>query len=202
MERSLHEVLDLDEPNAGLSRREFWEENEALVRVIEQRRSSDPELNAVAADLKAAVEGFAALKRNLDRAYAAGDEESRARVAPFYIRTLFDAGRDDEAFEVIGAARRMPLTEPLDFAMIGGALLKRGHFADSARWYTKGLVRHVGSLAQITLDGMLADDSTAALTRGRRTARQALGVAPDHLDDLYGRYLAAVTSDDPEEEPL
>lgn len=202
MERSLHEVLDIDEPDCGLTRPEFWAQNEALVRFIEQRQSADPELNAAAAGLKAAVESFAALQRKLDQAYATGDEEGRAKVAPFYIRTLFDAGRDDEAFEVIRAARRMRLTEPLDFAMIGGALLKRGHFADSARWYTKGLVQHAGSLAQITLDRMLADDSTATLTRGRRTARHALGVTPDHLDELYGRYLAAITPDDPEEEPL
>lgn len=55
--------------------------------------------------------------------------------------------------------------DPLDFTVIAGALLKHGHFADSARWYTKGLVHRVGNLAEIGLDDMLWDESTAALAR-------------------------------------
>jgi hypothetical protein len=197
---SLHELLDIDEPNSGLCTAKFREESEALVRFVEQRQNPDAELLAAATGLKAALESYAALERKLERAYETVDEERRANVAPFYIRTLFDAGREAEAFDVIGAARRMHLNHPIDFAMIGGALLKHGHFADAAGWYTKGLVQHAGGLAEIDLDDLLGDDNTAALVRGRHTARHALGVAPDHLDDLYDRYQAIVAPDDSEDD--
>lgn len=201
MERSLHEVLDLDEQSTGLANPKFREESEKLVRFIEERPELGAEASASAAALKAALENLARRERDLEQAYEVDDDERRAKVAPFYIRTLFDMGREAKAFEVIGVARRLPLREPIYFAMIGGALLKFGHFADSARWYTKGLVQHVGSLAEIDLRKLLADDSTAALARGRRAARHELGVAPDHLDELYERYNAITAPDELEDEP-
>jgi hypothetical protein len=190
----------MDEPNSGLNRLLTRDESEALLRFVEQRKEPDAELSAYAAELKAMLEGLAAFELRLKQAYEGDDLETRAKVTPFYIRTLFEAGREDKAFEVIRAARRMRLSEPVDFAMIGGALLKHGHFADSAGWYTKGLVQHAGSLAEIGLDDMLGDDATAALARGRRAARHALGVAPDHLDELYGQYQAIVAPDEPDDE--
>ena len=199
MERSLHELLDLDEPNSGLSHAKFREVSEVVLRLIEQRQNPSAEMRAAAAQLNAALGGMAAVEGKLERAYQAGDDAQRAKVAPFYIRVLFDMGREAEAFEVIRAARGMHLSEPFDFAAIAGALSKHGHFADSARWYTKGLVQHVGSLAEIGLDDMLGDDGTAALARGRRTARHALGVAPDHLDELYDHYQAIATPGKPDE---
>jgi hypothetical protein len=201
VERSLHELLDFDEPNSGFSRDMDLDRTAALVRFVEQRQDGDPELSATAAGLKAALESLLAMERNLERTYQGEDAGRRAKVTPFYIRTLFDLGREAKAFEVIRAARRMGLSEPIDFAMIGGALMKNGHFADAAGWYTRGLVQHAGSLAGIRLDDMLKDDNTGALARGRRTARHALGVAPDHLDELYDRYEAIVIPDESQDEP-
>lgn len=194
MEPSLHKLLDIDEPNSGANRQFPREQTEALVRFAEQHQELGEDLASSAAGLKAALASMAAWERKVEQAYDV-DDESRARVAPLYIRTLFDMGREDKAFEVIGAARRMRLSEPISFAMIGGALLTHGHFADSARWYTKGLVQHAGALTGIRLADLLRDDDTAALARGRRAARHALGVAPDHLDELYDSYLAIVDPD-------
>jgi hypothetical protein len=201
VDRSLHELLDMDEANSAVSGTLSRKDQEALLRFVEQRKESDAELRAMAGEFKAALQSLTAYEQRLEQAYEAGDDETRERIAPFYIRTLFDAGREAEAFEVIGAARRSGLTEPVGFAVIGGALLRHGHFADSARWYTKGLVQHAGNLTGIRLNDLLKDDATSALARGRRMARHALAVAPDHLDELYDQYEAIVAPDEFEDEP-
>jgi hypothetical protein len=55
------------------------------------------------------------------------------------------------------------------------------------RWFTTGLVRALGDLAEIELDDLAFSD-VVTLMRGRHQARRALGQPADHLDELFDRY--------------
>jgi Flp pilus assembly protein TadD len=111
-----------------------------------------------------------------------------------YASFLLDQGREAEAFELINQARRLGPFDPEVFNLIGQALLEHGHPARAARWFTTGLVRALGDLAEIELDDLVFSD-VVTLMRGRREARRALDQPVDHLDEIFDRYRAERGSD-------
>jgi tetratricopeptide (TPR) repeat protein len=111
-------------------------------------------------------------------------------VHGFYADFLFDQGREAEALALINQARRLCPLDPDVCNVIGESLLEHDHPADAVRWFTTGLVRHLGGLAEIELDDLRFDPDTAMLARGRHQARRALGLPVDHLDELFQRYQA------------
>jgi tetratricopeptide (TPR) repeat protein len=108
-------------------------------------------------------------------------------VHGFFAAFLFAQGRQDEAFEVINQARRSRPVDPDVFLVIGETLAEAGHPAEAARWFTTGLVRYFGDLAGIDAEDLREDPDGWMLVRGRHRARQAAGLAPDHLDELAGQ---------------
>jgi tetratricopeptide (TPR) repeat protein len=111
-------------------------------------------------------------------------------VHGYYAAFLFDQGREAEALDLINQARKLRPVDPDVFNVIGETLLEREHPADAAKWFTTGLVRTLGDLADIELDDLYDDPDAAMLIRGRHQARRALAQPPDHLDELLQRYLA------------
>ena len=109
-------------------------------------------------------------------------------VHGYYADFLFDQGREPEALEMIRQARRQRPVAPDVFNAIGETLLEHDHPADAAKWFTTGLVRALGDLAEIELDDLHDDPDIAMLTRGRHEARQTMDLTPDHLDELFERY--------------
>ena len=101
-----------------------------------------------------------------------------------YASYLLDRKRTDEALAMIKEARRLRPRDPGVFAMIGEVLAEHGHPQQAARWFTAGLVAHLGSLADIGLDGLRYDFDTHLLAGGRYQARQELGLPCDHIDAL------------------
>jgi tetratricopeptide (TPR) repeat protein len=104
-----------------------------------------------------------------------------------YAAFLLDQGREVEALDVINRARRLRPVDPEVFNVIGHALLDHEHLAQAARWFTTGLVRAHGELAEIELDDLAFSD-VVTLMRGRHQARRALDQPADHLDEIFDRY--------------
>ena len=117
------------------------------------------------------------------------------RVHGYYADFLFDQGREPEALEMIHQARRLRPVDPGVFNDIGETLLEHDHPADAAKWFTSGLVRTLGDLADIELDDLTFDSDIAMLVRGRHEARRALNQPTDHLDEIFERYRAEPTSE-------
>lgn len=118
-----------------------------------------------------------------DGAVAAGSVHAR------FAWYLFDQGRDTEALELINQARKLRPDDPKVFSIIGSALLDSGRPAEAAKWFTSGLVRTFGGLADIKVADLRGDPNVIMLIRGRLDARETLGLEPDHLDDLYANYI-------------
>jgi tetratricopeptide (TPR) repeat protein len=106
-----------------------------------------------------------------------------------YASFLLDHGREVEALDLINQARRLRPVDPVVFNLIGQALLAHEHPAQAARWFTTGLVRALGDLAEIELDDLVFSD-VMMLMRGRHEARRALDQPVDHLDEIFDRYRA------------
>jgi tetratricopeptide (TPR) repeat protein len=115
------------------------------------------------------------------------DEAEPGVVQSSYASFLFDRGRAAEALDLIAAARRLDPEAPEVFAMIGETLLENDHPQPAARWFTLGIVRLCDSLADVSLDDLRHDMYLAMLARGRREAREKLGLAPDHIDEMVGQ---------------
>ena len=73
------------------------------------------------------------------------------------------------------------------FIVIGEVLLE--HPAEAARWLTIGLVRALGDLDEIELDGLAFTD-VVMLLRRRHEARRTIGQPIDDLDEIFDRYRA------------
>ena len=101
-----------------------------------------------------------------------------------YAAFLFDRHRHDEALAKITEARRLRPTDPDVFSIIGEALAEHGHPEQAARWFTAGLVAHLGYLADLTIDDLRYDVDARSLAGGRHQARQALALPEDHVDAL------------------
>lgn len=102
----------------------------------------------------------------------------------YYADFLFKVGRGEEALALIETARKSR-PEDLDvFVQIVEILGEYGHHREAAAWATRGLVLLFGSLADITADDLDEEQYGAMLVAARRAARQAQGLAADHLDDL------------------
>jgi len=106
-------------------------------------------------------------------------------VHGFYASFLFDQGRDTEAFEMIGQARRLDPDDPDVFNIIGETLLAHDHPQQAARWFTTGLARHIGSLTDLHISDLRHDPDVAQLARGRHQARRILDLPTDHIDELF-----------------
>ena len=107
----------------------------------------------------------------------------------WYASFLLDQGRESEALDLINQARRLRPFDPEVFVVIGEALLDHEHPVEAARWFTTGLVRALGDLAEIELDDLAFSD-VMMLMRGRRKARRALDQPVDHLDEIFDHYRA------------
>ncbi len=118
-----------------------------------------------------------------------------------YASFLLDRGREAEAFDVINQARRRRPFDPEVFNLIGHALLDHEHPAQAERWFTTGLVRALGDLAEIELDDLVFSD-VVMLMRGRHEARRALGQPVDHLDEIFDRYRVGRGPSEPATQPL
>ncbi|MGC5054699.1 hypothetical protein ACLQ2S_24975 [Micromonospora sp. DT48] len=101
-----------------------------------------------------------------------------------YASFLLDRQRHDEAMAMITEARRLHPEDPDVFIVIGEALAEHGHAQQAARWFTAGLVTHLGHLTDLNLDDLRDDFDTELLARGRYQARQALELPQDHIDAL------------------
>jgi tetratricopeptide (TPR) repeat protein len=130
---------------------------------------------------------------------AAGDDETAERlfrdaiadggevagsVHGFYAEFLFTRDRAAEALAVIEQARKLRPTDPDTFLVIGETLDEHDHPAEAAQWLTTGLVRHLGSLAEITAEDFEFDDDASLLISARCRARGHAGLPKDHLDEL------------------
>lgn len=101
-----------------------------------------------------------------------------------YASFLLDRHRHNEAMAMITEARKLRPQDPDVFTVIGEALAEHGYQQQAARWFTAGLVTHLGRLTDLTIDDLRYDFDTELLARGRCQARQALGLPADHIDTL------------------
>jgi Tfp pilus assembly protein PilF len=101
-----------------------------------------------------------------------------------YTSFLLDQHRHDEAMALITEARRLHPQDPYVFIAIGEALAEHGYAQQAARWFTAGLVTHLGQLTDLNLDDLRNDSDTGLLARGRYRARQTLELPHDHIDTL------------------
>ena len=102
----------------------------------------------------------------------------------YYASFLFRLGRTPEGFDLINQARRLNPDHAEVFQMIGETLLEHDHAQQAARWLTLGIVRHLGPLTSVGLDDVRYDFELAMLAETRRVARDRLGLAPDHIDEI------------------
>lgn len=107
-----------------------------------------------------------------------------ASVHASYAAFLLDQHRHDEALALIAAARRLHPQDPDVFDLIGEALEEHHYFQQAARWFTAGLVAILGHLTDLQIDDLHDDFDITILANGRYRARQALGLPPDHIDNL------------------
>jgi tetratricopeptide (TPR) repeat protein len=163
---------------------------EALVRLAEKEPDARAQALAEAAELYAMLGEHPRAEQLFTRALHEGGAVV-GFVHGFYADYLFDQGRPDEALDLINQARRLRPADPDVFNIIGESLLEHEHPAEAARWFTTGLVRTLGDLAEIELDDLRFDPDTAMLMRGRHQARRTLDLPHDHLDELYERHRAA-----------
>lgn len=70
------------------------------------------------------------------------------------------------------------------FIVVGEALADHGYTQQAARWFTSGLVTHLGPLTDVDMDDLIEDFDAELLARGRLQARQGLGLPQDHIDTL------------------
>jgi tetratricopeptide (TPR) repeat protein len=105
-------------------------------------------------------------------------------VQAAYASFLLDQDRHDEALTMITEARRLPPQDPEVFGIIGEALAEHGYPQQAIRWFTAGLVTHLGHLTDLTLEDLRYDFDTGVLARGRYRARQSLELPHDHIDTL------------------
>jgi tetratricopeptide (TPR) repeat protein len=160
-------------------------------QALHQRAQGDPRARAQL--MAEAAEYYAAAGRHetadqLFRDAIADGGDVAGSVHGFYAEFLFTRGRDDEALETIGQARRARPTDPDVFMVIGETLDAHHRHADAAKWLTTGLVRYYGDLAAITADD-LDDYDGATLAAARRRARINAGLPEDHLDELARQHL-------------
>ncbi|MCW3820145.1 hypothetical protein ONA91_37510 [Micromonospora sp. DR5-3] len=101
-----------------------------------------------------------------------------------YASFLLDRHRHNEAMAMITEVRRLRPQDPDVFSVIGEALAEHGYPQQAARWFTAGLVTHLGRLTDLDIDDLRYDFDTGLLARGRYQARQALGLPQDHIDTL------------------
>jgi tetratricopeptide (TPR) repeat protein len=144
--------------------------------------------------LAEAAEGYATLGENVlaEQLFRQALDNDGAPIGAAhgrYAAFLLDQNREAEALDAINRARRLRPVDPEVFNVIGRALLDHEHPVESARWFTTGLVRALGDLAEIELDDLAFSD-VAALMRGRHQARRALGQPRDHLDEIFDCYRA------------
>jgi tetratricopeptide (TPR) repeat protein len=162
---------------------------EALVRSADQEPDARAQALAEAAELYALLGEHKRAEQLFTQALTDGGAVAGS-VHGFYADYLFDQGRPDEALDLINQARKLRPTDPDVFNIIGESLLEHEHPAQAAKWFTTGLVRTLGDLAEIELDDLHFDPDVAMLMRGRHEARRALDLAPDHLDELFERHRA------------
>jgi hypothetical protein len=86
---------------------------------------------------------------------------------------------------MINQARRLDPDDPDVFNIIGETLLAHDHPQQAARWFTTGLVRHIGSLTDLHISDLRYKPDVAQLARGRHEARRILDLPTDHIDELF-----------------
>lgn len=175
---------------------EFWPrtEDERIAHADALRRRAEAQPEERAQLLTHAAEWYTIAHRD-DQA----DEVYRLALADggpvagslhgFYASFLFEHERDADALAIIEQARKLHPTEPQVFEVIGETLNSAEYFTEAATWFTTGLVRYCGALADIDLEDLHEDRDIASLVRGRHEARQELGGPPDHLDELFAHFL-------------
>lgn len=162
---------------------------DALLRQADQIADERAQLLTEAAELHAMLGEHHQAEQLFKQALTDGGAVAGG-VHGYYAAFLFDQHRATEALEVINQARKQRPTDPYVFNVIGETLLENDHPTQAAKWFTTGLVRTLGDLADIELDDLYDDPDVIMLIRGRREARQTLALAPDHLDELFERYRA------------
>ncbi|MEV4418016.1 hypothetical protein [Catellatospora sp. NPDC049609] len=101
-----------------------------------------------------------------------------------YASFLLDRHRHAEALAMIAEARKLQPDDPDVFLVIGEALAEHDYPQQAARWFTAGLVAHLGQLTDLIIDDLREDFDTEFLSRGRYRACQALNLPEDHIDAL------------------
>jgi predicted Zn-dependent protease len=101
-----------------------------------------------------------------------------------YASFLLDRHRHADALAMIAEARKVQPDDPDVFLVIGEALAEYDYPQQAARWFTAGLVAHLGRLTDLTIDDLREDFDAEFLSRGRYRARQALNLPQDHIDAL------------------
>jgi predicted Zn-dependent protease len=169
---------------------------EEMIRRIEQDEDTSPEELASVAESRR----FFRENEKLDRRLEKELRDDPVGLHASYAVALFENGHEVAALEAVNRVRKLRPTEMWVFTMLGETLLEHGHYAEAAKWYTVGLVRRCGALADIAWDELKADSEATDLVRGRHQARQVLGLAPDHLDELLELH-GTGSADSPEPKP-
>jgi hypothetical protein len=113
-----------------------------------------------------------------------------------YASFLFGAGRPDEAYAVIDAARKTGVEDWLEFLALAETLEDAGDSTAALRWLTRGLVTCYGSVAEIDLDDLVLDEEGFALARSRQMVRLRAGLEADVLDRLVEEAAAEMEDDE------